>query len=145
MIIRRAYDFAAYQLAVMVGNAEQNNTHIVRGLDLLNSTPTQIYPQRKLGFTRPQYAHLALMLIKDGHQLSKGLAACVGNPGDPVPILRPGWQLFKQSPINWPPKHNPERAIFMRSSDFVLEKFRHLHNCQRRNSFRVTDHLHQFR
>ena len=122
MIIRRADDFAAYKLAVTVDNADQKNTHIVRGLDLLNSTPTQIYPQRKLGFTRPQYAHLALVLDKDGHQLSKSLAAYPGYPGDPVATLRLGWQFFKQSPISRPPQHSPEHAIFHAIKRFDAEK-----------------------
>ena len=112
MIITHADDFCACQLAVMVDDADQNITHIVRGQDLLNLTPTQIYPRRTLGFTTPQYAHLPWVLDKDGHQLSKRLAACPGNPGDPVADLRLGWQFFKQSPISWPPEHSPEHTIF---------------------------------
>ena len=122
VIIRRADDFAAYKLAVTVDNADQKNTHIVRGRNILNSTPEQIYLQRTLGFTTPQYAHLALVLDKDGHQLSKSLAAYPGYPGDPVATLRLGWQFFKQSPISWPPEHNPEHAIFHAIKRFCAGK-----------------------
>ena len=83
MIIRRADDFAAYELAVMVDNAEQKNTHIARGQNLLNLTPGQIYLQRTLDFTTPQYTHLALVLDKDEYRLSKSLPPTLPNPATP--------------------------------------------------------------
>ena len=127
----------------------KKNTHIVRGQDLLNSTPEQIYLQRTLDFTTPQYAHLALVLDKDGHKLSKSLAACPDSPADPDPTPRlacaqPGNSLSSARSVG---RTNTglNMRFFTRPSNFVLEKFRHLHNCQRHNSFRAPDHLHQFR
>ena len=112
MVIKRADGFWAYQLAVVVDDADQNITHIVRGQDLLSSTPKQIYLQRRLGFITPRYAHLPLVLDKDGQKLSKSLAACAVDPHDPIPALRRVWQYLGQSPISWPREHNPELAIF---------------------------------
>lgn len=111
MIIKRADDFWAYQLAVVVDDADQNITQIVRGQDLLSSMPKQIYLQRILGFPTPQYAHLSLVLDDDGHKLSKSLAACPIDPNDPIPALRRVWQYLGQSPISWPQDSNPERAL----------------------------------
>ncbi len=112
MIIKRADDFWAYQLAAVVDDADQNITHIVRGQDLLSSTPKQIYLQRTLGFPTPQYAHLPLVLDDKGQKLSKSLAAGPIDPSDPIPTLRRVWQYLGQNPTRWPREHNPERAIF---------------------------------
>jgi len=98
MIIKRADDFWAYQLAVIVDDADQNITHVVRGQDLLSSTPKQIYLQRILCFATPHYAHLPLVLDDKGQKLSKSLAACPVDPGDPIPALRRVWQYLGQSP-----------------------------------------------
>lgn len=112
MVIKRADDFWAYQLAVVVDDADQDITHIVRGQDLLSSTPKQIYLQRTLVFPTPQYAHLPLVLDNAGHKLSKSLAASPIDQDDPIPTLRCVWQLLGQSPSSWPQGGNPERALF---------------------------------
>ena len=111
-MIKRADDFRAYQLAVVVDDADQNITHIVRGQDLISSTPKKIYLQRTLGFTKLQYAQLPLVLDDKGQKLSKSLAACPIDPLDPIPTLRRAWQYLGQSPISWPCEHNPEYGIF---------------------------------
>lgn len=70
-VLRRADGFCAYQLAVVVDDAEQGVTHIVRGADLLESTARQIYLQHLLGYTTPAYLHVPLLRHTDGEKLSK--------------------------------------------------------------------------
>lgn len=70
-IIKRKDGFFAYQLAVVVDDALQNITHIVRGADLLDSTPRQIYLQHLLGLITPNYAHVPIATNIAGEKLSK--------------------------------------------------------------------------
>ena len=70
-ILKRKDGFFAYQLAVVVDDALQNITHIVRGADLLDSTPRQIYLQNLLDFTLPHYAHVPVASNAAGEKLSK--------------------------------------------------------------------------
>lgn len=70
-VLLRADGYWAYQLAVVADDAEQGVTHIVRGQDLLVSTPRQIYLQQCLGVPTPQYAHLPLLINTQGQKWSK--------------------------------------------------------------------------
>lgn len=70
-VLLRADGYWAYQLAVVADDAEQSVTHIVRGQDLLVSTPRQIYLQQCLGVPTPQYAHLPLLTNAQGQKWSK--------------------------------------------------------------------------
>lgn len=70
-VLLRADGYWAYQLAVVADDAEQGITHIVRGQDLLVSTPRQIYLQQCLGVPTPQYAHLPLLINTQGQKWSK--------------------------------------------------------------------------
>ena len=70
-LIRRSDDAFAYQLAVVVDDAAQGVNSIVRGVDLLCSTPQQMYLQDLLGYPHPSYAHVPLLVAEEGRRLSK--------------------------------------------------------------------------
>jgi glutamyl-Q tRNA(Asp) synthetase len=94
-VIKRADGLYAYQLAVVVDDALQGITDVVRGSDLIASTARQILLQRHLGFTTPTYLHVPIAIDAAGLKLSKQtLAAPV--PEMPLPALLAAWRFLDQ-------------------------------------------------
>ncbi|MBK1695100.1 tRNA glutamyl-Q(34) synthetase GluQRS [Chromatium weissei] len=98
-VLRRADGIHAYQLAVVVDDAAQGITHIVRGADLLLSTPRQLLLQQFLKLAQPNYAHVPLLVDTTGRKLSKSLAAAPIDSAQPLPTLHRTWQLLGQEPL----------------------------------------------
>lgn len=87
-VLRRADGVFSYQLAVVVDDAAQGITDVVRGADLLASTPRQIALQRALGLPEPRTLHLPVVLGADGCKLSKQTLATPLIDAEPLPALR---------------------------------------------------------
>lgn len=88
IVLRRADGVWAYQLAVVVDDADQGVTDIVRGADLADNTPRQIHLQRLLGLPTPRYLHTPLVLAEDGEKLSKQNGARAIDPTQAWPALQ---------------------------------------------------------
>lgn len=91
-VVRRSDGVYAYQLAVVVDDGLSGVTEIVRGRDLLSSTPRQIYLYRLFGMQVPQFYHIPLLLASDGRRLSKrdgdlDVGALRNRLGSPEPII----------------------------------------------------------
>jgi glutamyl-Q tRNA(Asp) synthetase len=118
-VLQRADGLWAYQLAVVVDDAAQGITHIVRGEDLADNTARQILLQRALGYATPSYLHTSLVLAPDGQKLSKQNAAQPLNTTNPVASLLDAathlglvvtnhtvGDLLATSVAQWPHTHN---------------------------------------
>lgn len=91
-LVRRSDGAFAYQLAVVVDDAAQGVSLVARGVDLLCSTPQQMFLQRALGLPEPRYAHVPLMVAREGRRLSKrdhdaGLDALLERFGTPEGVI----------------------------------------------------------
>lgn len=97
-VLKRADGFYAYQLAVVVDDADQAITHVVRGADLLDSTPRQIYLQQVLGLPAMHYAHIPVVLNAQGEKLSKQTQAAAVDDRQPATQLWQALDFLQQSP-----------------------------------------------
>jgi glutamyl-Q tRNA(Asp) synthetase len=97
-VLRRRDQLFAYVLAVVVDDAAQGVTHVVRGADLLDNTPRQIHLQRSLGLATPAYAHVPLLLESDGRKLAKSSRSVRADPGSAVAQLSRIFDLLNMSP-----------------------------------------------
>ncbi|MEK7811173.1 MAG: tRNA glutamyl-Q(34) synthetase GluQRS [Pseudomonadota bacterium] len=106
-VVKRADGLFAYQLAVVVDDAFQNITHVVRGADLLNSTARQIHLQHLLGLISPTYKHLPVAVNEAGEKLSKQTLAA------PVDVSQPGATLLRVLDFlkQQPPSELPNRDV----------------------------------
>jgi glutamyl-Q tRNA(Asp) synthetase len=97
-VLRRVEGYYAYQLAVVVDDAAQGITEVVRGADLLDSTPRQIWLQQQLGLPTPAYLHLPLALDRSGAKLSKSRKALALDRDERLHALRLAWTFLGQDP-----------------------------------------------
>ncbi len=95
-VIRRADQLFAYQLAVVVDDAEQRITHVLRGTDLLLSTARQIYLQQLLGLATPTYAHIPVAVNARQEKLSKQTHAPAITLEQPGRLLRAALAFLNQ-------------------------------------------------
>jgi glutamyl-Q tRNA(Asp) synthetase len=97
-VVRRADGLFAYQLAVVVDDALQRITHVVRGADLIESTPRQIHLQHLLGLPTPEYGHLPVAINARGEKLSKQTFAEALNPRAAATLLHRALAFLGQTP-----------------------------------------------
>jgi len=95
-VVRRRDGWVAYQLAVVVDDAAQGITEVVRGTDLLVSTVRQIHLQRLLDLPTPRYAHLPVAVNERGNKLSKQTDAPALDLDNPLPALRDALRFLNQ-------------------------------------------------
>jgi glutamyl-Q tRNA(Asp) synthetase len=97
-VLYRSDGIYAYQLAVVIDDAEQGITDVVRGADLLQSTPRQVYLQHLLGLPQPRYLHLPVAVNKNGEKLSKQTKASPIDRERPVAAMIQALRFLGQSP-----------------------------------------------
>lgn len=97
-VLLGADGYCAYQLAVVVDDAWQGITDVVRGEDLLDSTPRQIRLQRALGLPAPSYFHLPMARTPQGDKLSKQTRASALDDSRPIPQLEASLQFLGYPP-----------------------------------------------
>jgi glutamyl-Q tRNA(Asp) synthetase len=123
-VLRRRDGLHAYQLAVVVDDHEQGITDVVRGADLLWSTPRQVVLQQALGFPTPRYLHVPVAANAKGEKLSKqtlaqpvdandparALAAALRFLGQPVPAPASAREMLAQARASWDVAAIPRRT-----------------------------------
>jgi glutamyl-Q tRNA(Asp) synthetase len=97
-ILKRRDQIIAYVLSVVIDDAAQGVTHIVRGADLLDNTPRQMLLQRVLGINHPQYAHVPVITEADGSKLAKSKRAVQLSSESPLPQLLSVFSLLELRP-----------------------------------------------
>lgn len=110
-ILKRRDNIIAYQFAVVVDDYLQGINHVVRGCDLLQETPKQIYLQQLLGFPSPAYTHVPLIVDAQGYKLSKQTLATAVDINKPEQILFELLILLKQNPLNELKKANVNELL----------------------------------
>ncbi|MGE8154311.1 tRNA glutamyl-Q(34) synthetase GluQRS [Pseudomonas vancouverensis] len=97
-VIRRRDGLYAYQLAVVLDDAWQGVTDVVRGADLLDSTPRQLYLQELLGLPQPRYLHIPLITQPDGNKLGKSYRSPPLTEDQATPLLLRALRALGQNP-----------------------------------------------
>jgi glutamyl-Q tRNA(Asp) synthetase len=110
-VVYRSDRVFAYQLAVVVDDAEQGITDVVRGADLLLSTPRQIHLQRMLDLPTPRYMHLPVAVNASGQKLSKQTLALAVEADAAIPMLSAALEFLGQ-PVEASMRRLPLRAFW---------------------------------
>ncbi len=97
-IVQRKDRIIAYQFAVVIDDGLQHVNHIVRGFDLLNATPKQIYLQQLLELATPEYMHVPIIVDRQGYKLSKQTQAMAVDSALPQQVIFELLVLLKQNP-----------------------------------------------
>jgi glutamyl-Q tRNA(Asp) synthetase len=97
-ILKRKDQLFAYQFAVVLDDAIQGVNQVVRGVDLLDSTPKQIYLHQLMNLPLPHYSHLPIIVDQDGYKLSKQTKATAVDPAKPEILLYDLLVLLGQNP-----------------------------------------------
>jgi glutamyl-Q tRNA(Asp) synthetase len=97
-VVRGADGLFAYQMAVVIDDAFQKITHVVRGADLLNSAPRQIYLQRLFGTPSPRYMHIPVAVNAVGEKLSKQTLAALVNRDHTTAVLWDALKFLQRQP-----------------------------------------------
>ena len=118
IILRRSDGVFAYQLAVVLDDAAMGVTQVVRGRDLLSSTPRQMYLYRLFGASPPQYIHVPLLLARMGGGFPSGSTtwtwALCGRTGFPARRSWAGWPILRASPPSASrPPARPAPPVFL--------------------------------
>ena len=132
-ILRRRDQVFAYQLAVVIDDAEQGITHIVRGADLLDNTPRQIYLQQLLSLPRPAYAHVPVLTEPDDTKLAKSRRSVRLNMKSPAKQLVETFQM-----LGLKPPHSLGTAGLADCWTWAIEQW-DIKRVPKRLSIRVTD------
>ena len=121
-VVLRRDGLFAYQLAVVVDDAEQGIDHIVRGADLLDNTPRQLFLYDALGLRRPRHAHVPVLLARDGQKLSKQTFAASVDGINPVENVLAVLDLLGQDPPS-ALRHEPiDRVIDWGTTNWSIAK-----------------------
>jgi glutamyl-Q tRNA(Asp) synthetase len=123
-VVKRADGLFAYQLAVVMDDAYQNITQVVRGADLLASTPRQIYLQRLLGLPAPQYMHLPVAVNTAGEKLSKQTLAAPVDVRDVSATLWRTLEFLRQQPPAELASCKPEEVLEWAVTHWNAEKLK---------------------
>jgi glutamyl-Q tRNA(Asp) synthetase len=133
IILKRRDHIHAYVLAVTVDDAAQRVTHIVRGADLLDNTPRQIYLQRLLELGEPSYAHVPVLTETDGSKLAKSRRSMRLAADSPLPQLLGIFSLLGLAP---PP--SLQAATIPAAWSWAITQW-HVNRVPKRLELRVSD------
>jgi glutamyl-Q tRNA(Asp) synthetase len=124
VVVRRRDGTFAYQLAVVVDDARQGITDVVRGADLLDNTPWQIALQRALGLPTPRYTHLPVVVERDNGKLSKSRRSLALDPRDAGAQIYQALTLLQQTPPPALKLESPSTIIAWATAHWRVERFR---------------------